>query len=247
MIASALGFMARSENDLPRTVLITGAGGALGESVVRRFLAGGERVIAVDRDGAALDRLRESASGGELVCLERSLDDTQAVARTFADAALGGSPAVVHLVGGFRWAPLAECSDADWDFLVRINLDTTFRVLRQCSRTFSSSGGGCAVAVSSPAAATGTAGMGPYGAVKAGVLRLVEAVARELAPSGGRANAVVPGTMDTAANRRDMPDADPAGWVTTDAVAAVIHYLSSDAAAAVNGSAVGVPGPTLGP
>jgi hypothetical protein len=42
-----------------------------------------------------------------------------------------------------------------------------------------------------------------------------------------------------------MPDTDPAQWVTTDAVAAVIHYLTTPAAAAINGAAVRVPGPNL--
>jgi NAD(P)-dependent dehydrogenase (short-subunit alcohol dehydrogenase family) len=232
---------------MPRAVLITGAAGALGASVVRRFLAGGDRVVAVDRDPAALERLRSDVGSGELVSQSRDLTDSEAVAAAFAEAALGSRPVVVHLVGGFRFGALAETSDEDWGFLMRVNLDTTFRVLRQCARLFTASGGGSVVAVSSPAASVAGSGMGPYGAAKAGVLRLVEALARELASAGsGRANAVVPGTMDTPGNRRDMPNTDPQSWVATDEVAAVIHFLSSDAAAAVNGAAVDVPGPTLG-
>jgi NAD(P)-dependent dehydrogenase (short-subunit alcohol dehydrogenase family) len=99
--------------------------------------------------------------------------------------------------------------------------------------------------VSAPAALLGEAGVGAYAATKAAVLRLVESLAREMAPFGGRANAVLPGTMDTAENRRAMPDADPAGWVPTDDVAAVIHQLTTPAARAVNGAAVRVPGPDL--
>jgi hypothetical protein len=51
--------------------------------------------------------------------------------------------------------------------------------------------------------------------------------------------------MDTPANRAGMPDADPAQWVTTDAVAEVIHYLTTPAASAITGAAVRVPGRTL--
>jgi len=101
------------------------------------------------------------------------------------------------------------------------------------------------VAVSAPAALLGQPGIGAYSATKAGVLRLVEALAREMVSFGGRANAVLPGTMDTPANRASMPDADPAGWVSTAAVAEVIHFLASPGAAGVNGAAVPVPGPTL--
>jgi len=59
------------------------------------------------------------------------------------------------------------------------------------------------------------------------------------------ANTVLPGTMDTPANRAAMPDSDPSQWAKTDDVASVIHFLTTPAAAAVNGAAVRVPGPTL--
>ena len=60
---------------------------------------------------------------------------------------------------------------------------------------------------------------------------MVESLAREMAPFGGRANAVLPGTMDTPANRAAMPDADPSQWASTDDVASVIHFLTTPAAA----------------
>src|SRR5258708_34764296 len=96
-----------------------------------------------------------------------------------------------------------------------------------------------------PVALLGEAGVADYAADKAGTLRQVESQAREVAPFGGRAYAVLPGTMDTTANRRAMPGADPAQWVTTRAVAEVIYYLTTPAAAAVNGAAVRVPGPAF--
>jgi NAD(P)-dependent dehydrogenase (short-subunit alcohol dehydrogenase family) len=175
------------------------------------------------------------------------LADTAEVERLFdeVEGASGVPRAVVHLVGGFRWARLADCSDADWSYLVKLNLETTFRVFRECARRFERAAGGSLVAVSAPAALLGEAGVGGYAAAKAGVLRLVESLAREMAPFGGRANAVLPGTMDTPANRSAMPDADPAKWARTEDVAAVIHFLTTPAAAAVNGAAVRVPGPNL--
>jgi NAD(P)-dependent dehydrogenase (short-subunit alcohol dehydrogenase family) len=53
-------------------------------------------------------------------------------------------------------------------------------------------------------------------------------------------NAVLPGTMDTPANRESMPKANRSSWVSTDAVAAVIEWLLSDAAAPVTGAALPV-------
>jgi NAD(P)-dependent dehydrogenase (short-subunit alcohol dehydrogenase family) len=228
-------------------VLITGASGALGRSVVARFLDAGDRVLAVGGSDAALAELTPLAPSDRLAVRRVDLAVTAEVERLFADAeASSGIPrTVVHLVGGFRWARFAETSDADWSFLMKVNLDTTFRVFRETARAFEKAKGGALVAVSSPAALLGEAGVGGYAATKAGVLRMVESLAREMTPFGGRANAVLPGTMDTAANRAAMPDADPAKWVTTDAVASVIHFLTTPEAAAINGAAVRVPGPTL--
>jgi NAD(P)-dependent dehydrogenase (short-subunit alcohol dehydrogenase family) len=235
----------------PGRVLVTGAAGALGQSVVARFLAGGAAVLAVGRDDAQLSRLAAElaplALPGELAVHPADLADSAAVAGLFEQAAAAGPvSAVVHLVGGFRFARLADLSDRDWSYLVTLNLETTFRVFRAAARTFESTGGGAPlsiVAVSAPAALLGEAGVGGYAAAKAGVLRLVESLAREIAPFGGRANAVLPGTMDTPGNRAAMPEADPAQWVTPEAVAEVIHFLTTPAAAAVNGAAVRVPGP----
>jgi NAD(P)-dependent dehydrogenase (short-subunit alcohol dehydrogenase family) len=228
-------------------VLITGAAGALGRSVVERFLAGGARVLAVDASEERLAELTPLAPSDALSVRRVNLTDSGSVARLFADAeaASGIFPAVVHLVGGFRFARLAEMSDADWSYLLALNLETTFRIFRESARAFARAGAGALVAVAAPAGLLGEAGVGGYAATKAGVLRLVESLARELAPVGARANAVLPGTMDTPANRAAMPDADPSRWVPTSAVAETIHYLTTPAAAAVNGAAVRVPGPTL--
>jgi NAD(P)-dependent dehydrogenase (short-subunit alcohol dehydrogenase family) len=222
-------------------VLITGASGALGGSVVRRFLAGGERVLAVyARDPGSLAEL---APAERLALRQVDLGSTGEVERLFSEELAGETaPVVAHLVGGFRYGRLAELSDDDWSFLMRVNLETTFRVVRECARCFERAGGGALVVAASPAALLGEAGVAAYAAAKAGTLRLVESLAREVAPFGGRANAVLPGTMDTPANRRAMPDADPGKWVSTKAVAEVIYYLGTPAAAAVNGAAVRVPG-----
>jgi NAD(P)-dependent dehydrogenase (short-subunit alcohol dehydrogenase family) len=228
-------------------VLITGAAGALGRSVVTRFLEEGDRVLAVDADQGSLDGLSSLASShlpiDSLTTRRTDLTSTDDVAALFAEA--GDLDAVVHLVGGFRWGRIADLSDRDWSFLLALNLETTFRVFRETARRFDAARGGSLVAVSAPAGVLGEAGVGAYAATKAGVLRLVESLARELAPSGARANAVLPGTMDTPANRAAMPEADPAQWVATGAVASVIHFLTTPAASAVNGAAVRVPGPIL--
>jgi len=228
-------------------VLITGASGALGRSVVARFLEAGDGVLAAGATEEALAELRSLSPEGVLTLRRADLSSTPEVERLFdeEETSHGVPRAIVHLVGGFRWSRFADLSDGDWAFLMKINLDTTFRVFREAARRFERARGGVVVAVSSPAALLGEAGVGGYAASKAGVLRMVESLAREMAPFGGRANAVLPGTMDTPANRASMPDADPSKWARTDDVASAIHFLTTPAAVAVNGAAVRVPGPSL--
>ena len=74
------------------------------------------------------------------------------------------------------------------------------------------------------------------------LLTLVEALAEEYASEGIRANAVLPGTVDTEANRRSMPDADHSRWTAPEEIARVMVFLSSDQSAPVNGASIPVYG-----
>ncbi|HSN01132.1 MAG TPA: SDR family oxidoreductase, partial [Rudaea sp.] len=86
------------------------------------------------------------------------------------------------------------------------------------------------------------AGMGAYAASKSGVARLTEALSEELKDRGITVNAVLPSTIDTAANRADMPKADFSRWVSPAQLADVIVFLLSDRASAVTGALLPVMG-----
>ena len=101
---------------------------------------------------------------------------------------------------------------------------------------------GAIVNVSAYAAQKGVAGMGAYCASKAMVLRLSEAMAAELRDANIRVNCVMPTTLDTPANRADMPDADAAKWVAPADLAETIVVLASNEANAVQGAALPVTG-----
>src|SRR5436853_7086576 len=109
-------------------VLITGAAGALGHSVVRRFLEAGERILAVGDHAGGLAGLAAQAPPDAVAIQRADLTVTAEVDRLFAaaEAEAGGLAAVVHLVGGFRWGRFADLSDDDWSFLLKVNLATTF-------------------------------------------------------------------------------------------------------------------------
>jgi NAD(P)-dependent dehydrogenase (short-subunit alcohol dehydrogenase family) len=84
--------------------------------------------------------------------------------------------------------------------------------------------------------------MGAYAASKAGVAKLTEALAEELKEKGINVNAVLPSIIDTAANRAEMPSADFTRWVSPQALADVILFLSSAAARAITGASIPVTG-----
>ncbi len=89
-------------------------------------------------------------------------------------------------------------------------------------------------------ALAGTAGYAAYSATKAAVVRLTEALAGEVKNDGITANCILPGTIDTPQNRGAIPNADFTKWVEPAAIADVILFLASDAARAVNGTAIPV-------
>jgi NAD(P)-dependent dehydrogenase (short-subunit alcohol dehydrogenase family) len=84
--------------------------------------------------------------------------------------------------------------------------------------------------------------LGAYSASKSAVIRLTESLAGELKDQGISVNCILPGTIDTPQNRKDMPNADHGKWVPPAAIAEVIRFLASDAARAVTGVALPVYG-----
>jgi NAD(P)-dependent dehydrogenase (short-subunit alcohol dehydrogenase family) len=105
--------------------------------------------------------------------------------------------------------------------------------------------GGSVVTVSSRLALTGGAGAAAYAVSKAGVLALTRVLALENADRGVRFNCVVPGTIDTAANRASMPNASTAGWTAAEAIARVILFLLSRDSAPVTGAVIPVDLPAI--
>jgi 3-oxoacyl-[acyl-carrier protein] reductase len=137
-------------------VLITGAAGALGRSVVTRCLDAGERVLAVDANEGALAGLSALAPPDRLEARKTDLTSSEDVERLFAETAgAAGIQTVLHLVGGFRWSRIADMSDQDWSFLLALNLETTFRIFRAAARRFEAVRGGSLVAVAAPAGLLG--------------------------------------------------------------------------------------------
>jgi NAD(P)-dependent dehydrogenase (short-subunit alcohol dehydrogenase family) len=228
-----------------RAALICGASGALGSVLVRRFLAAGARVDTIDRDAARTsERLADLAVGEALRCHGADLADAEAVERTvgaiLADRG-GRVDHVVNAAGAFAADGAVEAGSLEtWRRLIDANLHATLFVCRAVVGPMKLAGGGTIVNVGSRASLHGDAGVAAYAVAKTAVLRLTESLAAEGRAAGVRVNCVLPGTMDTPANRHAMPDADPSRWVELDAVADAILFLSSPAARGIHGAAVPV-------
>jgi NAD(P)-dependent dehydrogenase (short-subunit alcohol dehydrogenase family) len=96
--------------------------------------------------------------------------------------------------------------------------------------------------ISSRPALKGSSGIGAYAASKAGVLNLTETIADEVKDYEINVNAILPSTIDTPANRRDMPDADFSKWVKPEEIARVIVFLASDNSKPISGAGIPVYG-----
>jgi NAD(P)-dependent dehydrogenase (short-subunit alcohol dehydrogenase family) len=220
-----------------RVVLVSGGLGALGQAVVQRFRAAGDQVAVIDKI--------QATAGADLVCGGVDLADAQqtraAVERVVAT--LGGIDVLVNVAGGFVWQLFADIEIANWDRMYAMNLKTAVLLTQAALPALRKAPAGRIVLVGAGAAAgKAAAGMAAYTASKAGVHKLAESLADELKDAGITVNAVLPGVIDTATNRKDMPDADFKRWVAPAALANVIHFLASADAQAVTGALIPVNG-----
>jgi len=100
----------------------------------------------------------------------------------------------------------------------------------------------CVIAVESRAAVEPGVSVGAYSASKAAMLSVMKTVALENKDAGLRANTLLPGTIDTPANRRSSPDADFSKWVRQAAIASLVTGLAGDTGRDINGAAIPIYG-----
>jgi NAD(P)-dependent dehydrogenase (short-subunit alcohol dehydrogenase family) len=221
-------------------VVVTGGTGALGRAVVEALVARGTRVAVPHRgDASGLPGLAGVRTWPADV-------GDAAGARSFVEDAvtwLGGLDGLALVAGGFAGGAHFEAAPAgEWDAMMRANLSTVENVCRAALPHLLARGGSV-VTVGSRAAETAGAGMSAYAVSKVAVSALTRVLALENRDRGVRFNCVLPGTIDTPANRRAMPDADATKWTSPAAIARVIVFLLSPDAAPVTGALVPVDAP----
>jgi NAD(P)-dependent dehydrogenase (short-subunit alcohol dehydrogenase family) len=220
-----------------RVVIVTGASGGLGGAVVEQFLALGASVIGVTRGGMP-ERQGLHPVGADLT--------DAAAARRVVEAALdvgGRVDCLAHLVGGFAMGDaVTETGNSVWDRMLGLNLETAVHMIQAVVPEMLRAGRGRVIAVGAKAALQPAAKMGAYCASKAALHSLIRSLASEVKDSGITANAVLPSIIDTPANRKAMPKADPSRWVRPEAIAQLVAWLASNAAADVSGALIPISG-----
>ncbi len=230
-----------------KVALITGATGALGRVVARHFLTAGATLALTGRDENALHQLFADLALNPDHLLIGGIDlsepeQAEAAVRQAAER-FGRIDILVNTVGGYKGgATVDQTPVADWDALWAINARVAFLISRAVVPVMLTAGEGRIVHVAGRAGISGAAGIAAYAAAKSAVIRLTESLAAELKERNINVNCVLPGTIDTPANRAAMPSADFRRWVPPDAIADVILFLCSPAARAIHGAAIPVYG-----
>ncbi len=183
-----------------RSILITGAAGGIGRATVFHFAQQGWRVIGVDRapfgadfpsDGAFIQSDISVSQNLEAIFedLQHSTDKLHALVNN----------AAIQIV-----KPLVETTMEEWNAVLASNLSSVFLGIKLAYPLLKAAGGGAIVNISSVHAVATSTNIAAYAASKGGLLALTRAIAIEFAPDNIRANAILPGAVDTSMLRAGL-------------------------------------------
>lgn len=231
-------------------ILVTGGSRGLGRAIVERLATDGGRVALTYRSDAEAAREIVESWDGRVSAHALEVRDTDACEDVVArvEEEYGPIVGLVNNAGILKQELLAMTSDADWEAVLSINLGGVFRVCRAVLPKMMQRRAGSIVNVSSLSAIRGLPGQTAYAASKAGVVGLTRSLAREVGRRGIRANAVLPGLIDTDLTAEALSAATEAlrsaealpDSLTGAQVADVVAFLLSDAAAGMTGQAIPV-------
>ncbi len=240
---------------LGKTAFITAAGQGIGRAVAEAFVREGAQVIATDINAALLHSLAEATG-----CRAQVMDASNAAAVQAAAAAAGPINVLVNAAGFVHSGTVLDCTEDEWDFGFRLNVQSQFRTIKAfLPGMLSNNGGqgqGSIINVASVAGSIkGTPSRFVYGATKAAVIGLTKSVAADFISRGIRCNAICPGTIESPSLRdRIRAQAQASGQTLaqveaafvarqpmgrlgrTTEIAALAVYLASDESAFTTGT-----------
>lgn len=237
-----------------KIALVTGASRGIGRGIAESLAVAGAHVVCVSRSKEDVDSvakeltgkgLKASAAACDISNFESAADLIQNTVKE-----LGRIDILVNNAGVTRDTLLMRMSESDWDTVLDINLKGAFNTTKAVSRPMMKQRQGRIINISSVVGITGNAGQANYSASKAGLIGFTKATARELASRGITVNCIAPGYIDTdmTAGLKEEVKAEmirqiPLGRIgNTNDIAAMIQFLSSDAAGYITGQTYAVDG-----
>jgi NAD(P)-dependent dehydrogenase (short-subunit alcohol dehydrogenase family) len=231
-----------------KVALVAGGTGGLGRAVSLAFLKEGAKVEVTYLAPGGWAELQEAAGEfGRQTLKGHEVDVTDEgavnglVEKIVAER--GQLDALVNAVGAYAGGvKLWEMETGVFEKMMALNLRSGYALARAAARTMLKQGRGTIVNVAAKAAFDHAAGAAAYAASKAAALAMIDSLAADLKGSGVRVNSILPSIIDTAANRKAMPNANFAKWPKPEEIARVILFLCSEEAKVVQGAAVPVYG-----
>ena len=233
------------------TALVTGASGGLGSAIAKALSAQGARLAVSGSNVDKLERFRGEL-GADHVALPCNLGDGAAVDQLVPQAveALGKLDILVNNAGITRDNLLMRMKDEEFEEVIRVNLEASFRLMRAAAKPMMKARFGRIISVTSVVGVTGNPGQANYVASKAGLIGMTKAVAQELASRNITVNAVAPGFMASAMTdalndqqRTSILSRIPMGAMGSgEDIGAAVVFLASKEAGYVTGQTLHVNG-----
>ena len=233
------------------TALVTGASGGLGSAIAKSLAAQGARLALSGSNQSKLEAFAKEL-GGNHVTLVCDLGDSEQVDQLVPRAveALGQLDILVNNAGVTRDNLAMRMKDEEWDQVIKVNLEASFRLMRAAMKPMMKARHGRIISITSVVGVTGNPGQANYVASKAGLIGMSKAVAQEVASRGITVNCVAPGFM-TSAMTDALTDAQKEGILSKiptgamgsgDDIGAAVVYLASREAGYVTGQTLHVNG-----
>jgi len=203
-----------------KVVYITGSTGRLGAFLGNGFLKAGYQVVGIDQN---------ATSPSEWPLVEADVTSEKSVISAFEKAVsmVGAPDVVIHTVGMWSMAPIAETTFENWNTHLNLNLSSAFLIFRQAIREMN--GQGSLIGISSrQGVVKGAAEQAGYSASKGGLVRLAEAIAEEYRDSGLHTHIVAPSTI--------LFEEGQTGGVSAEDLVAHCLYLATDKGRSLSGT-----------
>jgi NAD(P)-dependent dehydrogenase (short-subunit alcohol dehydrogenase family) len=227
-----------------KIVLVTGGTGSLGKSIVKAFLESNATVISSylnDRETGQTQTDNKST----IQLVKSNVTNEEEVEKLVLGILdkYGHIDILVNVVGAYLGGKtVVELEEKEWDLMMNVNLKSAFLISKHVTRQMISSKYGKIIHISSKIGLHSEGYDSAYAASKSGLIRLVEALAKETKDLNINVNCIMPSIIDTEANRKAMPNADFNKWVKPEELANVVLFLSSEEAKTITGAAI----PTFG-